>query len=40
MVTATTKLKDAFSLGRKAMTKPRQHIRKQKHDFADKGLFT
>ena len=26
-------------LGRKAMTKPRQHIKNQRHHFANKGLF-
>ena len=27
-------------LGRKAMTKHRQHIKKQRHYFADKGLYS
>ena len=31
-------LKRHLLLGRKAMTKPRQHIRKQRHYFANKGL--
>jgi len=31
------KLKDAYSLGKKNYDKPRQHIKKQKHYFADKG---
>ena len=37
MVTAAMKLKDAYSLGKKNYDKPRQHIKKQKHYFADKG---
>ena len=32
------KLKDALLLGRKTVTKPRQHIKKQRHHFANKGL--
>ena len=35
MVTAAMKFKD---LGRKAMTNFRQHIKKQRHYFADNGL--
>ena len=35
LVTAAMKLKDACSLGEKAMIK---HIKKQRHYFADKGL--
>ena len=31
-------LKRHLLLGRKAMTKPRQHIKKQRHYFAKKGL--
>jgi len=31
------KLKDAFSLEEK-LCKPRQHIKKQRHYFADQGL--
>ena len=31
MVIAAMKLKDAFFVGRKAMTKPRQCIKKQRH---------
>ena len=36
MVTAAMKLKDACSL-EKSYDQPRQHIRKQRHYFADKG---
>ena len=36
MVTAAMKLKDAYSLGKKNYDKPRQHIKKQRHNFADK----
>ena len=36
MVTAAMKLKDACSLEEK-LDKPRQHIKKQRHYFADKG---
>jgi len=36
MVTAVMKLKDAFSL-EKSYDQPRQHIKKQRHDFANKG---
>ena len=31
-------IKRHLLLGRKVMTKPRQHIQKQKHYFANKGL--
>ena len=34
MVTAAVKLKDTCSLD-----KPRQHIKKQRHNFANKGLY-
>ena len=37
MVTAAMKLKDADTLG-KSYDQPRQHIKKQRHYFADKGL--
>ena len=37
MVTAAMKLKDACSLEEKNYDKPRQHIKKQRHYFADKG---
>jgi len=37
MVTAALKLKDACSLGKKSYDKPRQHIKKQRHYFANKG---
>ena len=39
MVTAAMKLKDALLLGRKTVTKPRQHIKKQRHHFANKGPY-
>ena len=35
MVTAALKLKDAYSL-KKSYDQPRQHIKKQRHYFADK----
>ena len=38
-VTAVMKLKECLLLGRKA-DKPRQHIKKQKHLFADKGPYS
>ena len=37
MVTAAMKLKDAYSLEGK-LWQPRQHIKKQRHYFANKGL--
>ena len=39
MVTAAMKLKDAYSLEEK-LWQPRQHIKKQKHYFVNKGLFS
>ena len=36
MVTAAMKLR-RLPLGRKAMTNPDKHIKKQRHQFADKG---
>ena len=33
-------IKRSLFLARKAMTKPRQHIKKQRHQFADKGPYT
>ena len=36
-VTAVMKLKECLLLGRKA-DKPRQHIKKQRHYFVDKGI--
>ena len=36
MVTAVTKLKDSCSL-KESNDKPRQHIKKQRHYFANKG---
>ena len=38
MVTAAMKLKDAFSW-KKSYDKPRQHIKKQRHHFANKDLY-
>ena len=38
MVTATMKLKDACSLGRKAMINL-DNIKEQRHHFTDKGLY-
>ena len=38
MVTAAMKLKDAYSL-EKSYDQPREHIQKQRHYFADKGLL-
>ena len=37
MVTAAMKLKDAYSL-EESYDQPRQHIKKQRHYFANKGL--
>ena len=37
MVTAAMKLKDAYSL-KGNYDQPRQHIKKQRHYFANKGL--
>ena len=37
MVTAAMKLKDAYSL-EKSYDQPRQHIKKQRHYYTDKGL--
>ena len=39
MVTAAMKLKDACSW-KKSYDKPRQHIKKQRYHFADKGLYS
>ena len=38
MVIAAIKLKDAYCLGNKSYDQPRQHIKKQKHYFANKTL--
>ena len=38
-MTAAMKLKDACSLEEK-LYKPRQHIKKQRHHFADKGPYS
>ena len=38
MVIAATKLKDAWFLGK--LNKPRQHIKKQRHHFVNKGLYS
>ena len=35
--TSSHEIKRRLLLGRKAMTKPRQHIKKQRHYFANKG---
>ena len=37
MVTAAMKLKDPLAPWKKIYDKPRQHIKKQRHYFADKG---
>ena len=37
VVIATMKLKDACSLGKKSRDQPRQHIKKQRHYFTNKG---
>ena len=37
MVIAAMKLKDASFLGKKSYDKPRQHIKKQRHYFVNKG---
>ena len=39
MVTAATKLKDACPW-KKSYDQPRQHIKKQRHHFADKGPYS
>ena len=39
MVTAAMKLKDASSL-EDSYDKPRQHIKKERHHFADKGPYS
>ena len=39
MVTAAIKLKDTLAPWEKSYGQPRQHIKKQKHYFADKGLY-
>ena len=39
MVTATTKLKDGCSL-EENYDKPRQHIKKHRHQLADKGPYS
>ena len=39
MVTAAMKLKDAYSL-KESYDQPRQHIKKQRHYFANKGPFS
>ena len=40
MVTAAMKLKDAYSLEEKLYDQPNQHIKRQKHYFANKGPFS
>ena len=37
MVTAAMKLKDLLAPWKKSYDKPRQHIKKQRHYYADKG---
>ena len=39
-VTAAMKLKDACSFGGQIYDKPRQHIKKQQHHFADKDPYS
>ena len=39
MVTAVMKLKDTYFL-EESYDQPRQHIKKQRHYFADKGLYS
>ena len=39
MVTAAMKLADTYSLEEK-LDQPRQHIKKQRHYFADKGPYS
>ena len=39
MVTAAMKLNDACSL-KESYDRPRQHIKKQRHNFDDKGLYS
>ena len=39
MVTAAMKLKDACSL-KESYDRPRQHIKKQRHYFANKSLYS
>ena len=39
MVSAAMKLKDTFSL-EENVRKPRQHIKKQRHHFANKGAYS
>ena len=36
MVTAAMKLKDAMKLKKKSYDQPRQHIKKERHDFVTK----
>ena len=37
MVTADMKLKKVFALWKKSYDQPKQHIKKQRHYFANKG---
>ena len=39
-VDCSHEIKRCLLLGRKAMTKPRQHIKKQRRHFANKGLYS
>ena len=38
MLIAATKLKDAYTPWKESYDQPRQHIKKQRHYFANKGL--
>ena len=40
MLTAAMKLKDTCFLEGRLYNKPRQHIKKQRHYFADKGPYS
>ena len=40
LVTAAMKLKDLLAPGEKIYDQPRQHIKKQRHYFANKGPFS
>ena len=40
VVTAAMKLKDLLAPGKKVYDQPRQHIKKQRHYFANKGPFS
>ena len=40
MVTAATKLKKTLAPWKKSHDRPRQHIKKQRHHFANKGPYS